>query len=197
MRKVIYIILLIGLLAFFSGVCLCFSAELPPLPQDVPIHQHHKATAVEKRGAELLIAPKAVVPIKPNIELPPATNVFHFAVTARNPYGTSDYSSEVTATNAQPTLAWNPVTGCGVTNYAISRGRQAGTYTATFNAGTNTLLAIPLAAPALTNLVITADPQWATNLSGPWQEVTNWASITVTNPTGNRYYRIGITRTNQ
>lgn len=47
---------------------LCVSAlgaELPPMPPNVPMHRHHKAAAVEKRGAEMLVAPKAVVPPAP------------------------------------------------------------------------------------------------------------------------------------
>ena len=153
----------------FTLFATALGVDLPPMPTVVPMHRNHKSAAVE-RGA----GAKALRTMLPNIVVTPATNMFYFAVTAANDYGISDYSDEVTTTNPRPTVAWDPVADCGVTNYSIGRGRKSVTYTMLFNAGTNTQLTVPFPI-VLSNLVVL--------IYGPPGLISsNW------NPTGSCYW---------
>ena len=119
----------------------------------------------------LILASAELPPMPKSIVQPPAQ--WHFAATASNCYGTSDYSNDVATTNARPTLAWNRSSGADY--YAIFRGHAAGRYSQSFFAGSNTTLAIPAPAPGPSNLVVT--------VRGP-----TGLLACVTNPTGSHYW---------
>lgn len=113
--------------------------------------------------------------------VPPA-RLYYYVCTATNDAGLSDYSNEVTNTNAFVTLTWDVVTNS--TGYFVYRGTNTGTYLTNWPA-TSPPFSIPRSA-SLTNRVVS----FISN-------VTNWPTLTMTNPNGPFFVRWNYTKANK
>lgn len=121
------------------------------------------------------------------------------------------------------TLAWDAINEPWVSGYAIRFGGSSGQYTNRVDARTNTTITISPLTPGDTYYFVanayTSDGQenppsneigytvpgggplriihvyaeTSTNPQGTWTTVTNWPAIAITNPAGNRFYRVKIT----
>lgn len=135
------------------------------------------------RGVEALAVPSVTLPVW----------IFYFSLTAvdTNTLLESDYSAEVFSTNGRPTLAWDASASSNV-SYIVHRGTNTGTYTRSWNAGTQTTFAIP-ADPRSANTVITVTTKNATNIAyRPWGGTWLFAgktNLTLTNPVVGLMYR--------
>ena len=162
------------------------------------------AADLVRKTAPIAPVQSSAIPALPTVNLilkPTTTQTWYFAATAVATNGLeSDYSSEVrfTATNRRPTvtLAWDPSPGTNTgLRYNIYTGGASRAYTNVTAAGTNLMLAVPLFAPQLTNIVLVFSTT-GTNLSraavasGPFLPyVPSRTSLTLTNPAGALYFR--------
>lgn len=111
--------------------------------------------------------------------VPPA-RLYYYACTATNDDGLSDYSNEVTNTNAFVSLTWDVVTNA--TGYFVYRGTNSGHYLWNWPAQAGSAFAIPHPVP-LTNRILTFHAS-----------VTNWPAFSVTNPATPFFVRTNVTR---
>lgn len=139
--------------------------------------------------------------MRPPEAAPLPLRTFFFAATATDNEGLeSDFSAEVTLTNAtsgRVEVAWDyPYTNWTVTNFTVFRGLASGAYTfAPVHAGTNLSVAFWLVRAPKTNRVVhvstlNATGMWtAATLKGPWIQVAA-TNATLTNPAPSQFWRV-------
>lgn len=129
------------------------------------------------------------------------TNRLTFTVACQNSYGlTSAPSAAVdipwTNRTVTVTIAWDrspSVTNMVITNYTLLQGIN-GNITNSVNRGTNLTGAVTIAKPPAPPTVITMQLYKASSPLGQWTLWTNWPGLTITNPTANQYWKLGVRR---
>lgn len=156
--------------------------------------------AVRSPKAEELAVPCRIpLPRFEVIPKPPA-DVEFFAATAFNADGESDFSNEISYSNAANQvwllLAWDPSASTNVSGYRIYAGWATGNYDRRYEAGTNLSIGVPFYGYPLTNRVITVTTtnadflQYRDGLKEPWYSIpTNYWRAT--NPPAPRFFRAG------
>ena len=149
-------------------------------------------------GARSVSAPPLPPIVARAVSAAPSAPVYYFAATDTDSKGsTSGYSVELVWTNSvgtnMVTLAWEPPPPWTypITNYTVLWGGSSRAYTNQVLAGTNLTVTATLTLPK-TNRLFTLTLQRASSILGPWTTLTNWPTLSVTNPVGDQFYRMNI-----
>jgi hypothetical protein len=107
----------------------------------------------------------------------------YFAVTAKSGGLESDYSVEVSAVDKRwVLLTWDKQ---AADSFVVYWGTESRKYTRSIEVKTNR-------AQVILRDWVTVTPMSAPSAHGPWQPVTNWPALCITNPTGSRFFKIEI-----